>query len=51
MSVNQQNKRLDAQSFEDLHREYHHRLLNGVTGMVRLARVLGPFRRFNLAHP
>jgi RNA polymerase sigma-70 factor, ECF subfamily len=35
MSVNQQNKRIDAQSFEDLHRLYHDRLLNSITGMVR----------------
>ena len=35
MSVNQQNKKLDAQSFEDLHREHHGRLLNSMTGMVR----------------
>jgi RNA polymerase sigma-70 factor (ECF subfamily) len=35
MSVNQQNKKLDAQGFEDLHRLYHDLLLNSMTGMVR----------------
>lgn len=35
MSVNQQNTKLDAGRFGDLHNAYHDRLLNSMTGVVR----------------